>query len=141
MKIYNKNHILTIGKIKVVLAISLSGMLISQAANAAVALDRTRVVFDGSKNSMSVNIRNDNTKLPYLAQAWVEDASGHKIRSPLMALPPLQRLEPGSKSLVKIQLAPTAKTSLPQDRETLFYFNLREIPPKSDKPNGVADTR
>jgi len=22
-----------------------------------------------------------------------------------------------------------------QDRETLFYFNLREIPPKSDKPN------
>ncbi|EFN8141969.1 TPA: fimbria/pilus periplasmic chaperone, partial [Escherichia coli] len=24
---------------------------------------------------------------------------------------------------------------LPQDRESLFYFNLREIPPKSDKAN------
>lgn len=24
---------------------------------------------------------------------------------------------------------------LPQDRESLYYFNLREIPPKSDKPN------
>ncbi|EDT8879266.1 fimbria/pilus periplasmic chaperone, partial [Salmonella enterica subsp. enterica] len=24
---------------------------------------------------------------------------------------------------------------VPQDRESLFYFNLREIPPKSDKPN------
>lgn len=24
---------------------------------------------------------------------------------------------------------------MPQDRESLFYFNLREIPPKSDKPN------
>lgn len=25
--------------------------------------------------------------------------------------------------------------TLPQDRESLFYFNLREIPPKSSKPN------
>ncbi|MEX6226452.1 fimbria/pilus periplasmic chaperone [Providencia hangzhouensis] len=24
---------------------------------------------------------------------------------------------------------------LPQDRESLFYFNLREVPPKSDKDN------
>lgn len=134
MKI-NKGIFPNVGKMKTLLAISLSGVLMSQAANAAVALDRTRVVFDGSQDSMSVNIRNDNTKLPYLAQAWIEDASGNKIRSPLMALPPLQRLEPGAKSLVKIQIAPTAKTSLPQDRETLFYFNLREIPPKSDKPN------
>ncbi len=26
---------------------------------------------------------------------------------------------------------------LPQDRESLFYFNLREIPPRSDKPNSL----
>ncbi len=25
--------------------------------------------------------------------------------------------------------------NLPQDRETVYYFNLREIPPKSNKPN------
>jgi P pilus assembly chaperone PapD len=24
---------------------------------------------------------------------------------------------------------------LPQDRESLFYFNVREVPPKSDRPN------
>lgn len=107
----------------------------TQAANAAVALDRTRVIFDGSQNSMSLNIRNDNTKMPFLAQAWVENKDGQKIKSPLLALPPLQRLEPGAKSLVKIQLAPGALATLPKDRESLFYFNLREIPPKSTKAN------
>ncbi|HGU9824256.1 TPA: fimbria/pilus periplasmic chaperone [Enterobacter cancerogenus] len=121
--------------LKLLLALALPGLSGLQTANAAVALDRTRVIFDGSQKSMSVNVRNDNTKLPYLAQSWVEDAEGHKIQSPLMALPPLQRLEPGTKSLVKIQLAPGAEAKLAQDRETLFYFNLREIPPRSNKAN------
>lgn len=109
--------------------------LAGQSASAAVALDRTRVIFNGDSHAMSVNIRNDNHQLPYLAQAWVEDADGHKIQSPLMALPPVQRLEPGAKSMVKLQLMPGAEAKLPQDRESLFYFNLREIPPKSKKPN------
>ncbi|ELE9730706.1 fimbria/pilus periplasmic chaperone [Enterobacter kobei] len=121
--------------LKILLSIALPVMASLQAADAAVALDRTRVIFDGSQKSMSVNVRNDNAKLPYLAQTWVEDADGKKIQSPLMALPPLQRMEPGAKSLVKIQLAPGAEAKLPQDRESLFYFNLREIPPKSNKAN------
>lgn len=116
-------------------AVSLLSLTALQAADAAVALDRTRVIFEGGNKSMSVNIRNDNTSLPYLAQAWVEGADGQKIQSPLMALPPLQRLEPGAKSLVKIQLAPGVEAKLPQDKESLFYFNLREIPPKSKKAN------
>lgn len=120
---------------KSLLALALMGLNGLQAADAAVALDRTRVIFDGGQKSMSVNVRNDNTKLPYLAQSWIENAKGQKIQSPLMALPPLQRLEPGAKSLVKIQLTPGAEAKLPQDRESLFYFNLREIPPKSDKAN------
>lgn len=32
-------------------------------------------------------------------------------------------------------MALPAAASLPKDRETLFYFNVREIPPKSDKEN------
>jgi len=121
--------------LKSLLALALLGLTGLQAADAAVALDRTRVIFDGGQKSMSVNVRNDNTKLPYLAQSWIEDAKGQKIQSPLMSLPPLQRLEPGAKSLIKIQLAPGSEAKLPQDRESLFYFNLREIPPKSNKAN------
>lgn len=112
-----------------------AGLLASiQQANAAIALDRTRVIFDGGNQSMSLNISNQNRELPYLAQGWIENEQGIKVDSPLMTLPPLQRVEPGAKSQVKIQSTP-ALMALPQDRESLFYFNLREIPPRSQKPN------
>lgn len=117
-----------------VLTGGLIGLLCAQQASAAIALDRTRVIFSGGDKSVSLSISNQNKQLPYLAQGWIEDASGKKITSPLMVLPPVQRLEPGAKSQVKVQGLPEAN-SLPQDRESLFYFNLREIPPKSDKPN------
>lgn len=104
--------------------------------NAAIGLDRTRVVFDGSKDAASMTITNNNTQLPYLAQGWIEDEQGNKITSPLIVLPPVQRLEPGKKSQVKVQALPAVK-SLPQDRETVYYFNLREIPPRSDKANSL----
>lgn len=113
----------------VVLALGLS-----QSANAAIGLDRTRVIFDGGKEATSVNITNNNTQLPYLAQGWIEDEAGQKITTPLIVLPPVQRVEPGKQSQVKVQALPAAK-SLPQDRETVYYFNLREIPPRSDKSN------
>lgn len=119
--------------IKITLS-AIAVMLVAQQAHAAIALDRTRVIFNAGPQSMSLGISNQNKSLPYLAQAWVENASGNKIESPVMAVPPLQRVEPGAKGQVKIQ-ATDSLGALPQDRESLFYFNVREIPPKSDKPN------
>ena len=115
-------------------AMALAGMMLAQQAQAAIALDRTRVVFDGAQSSVSLNVSNQNKQLPYLAQGWIEDEKGKKIQSPFTVLPPVQRIEPGKPSQVKVQALPAAK-QLPQDRESVYYFNLREIPPKSTKPN------
>lgn len=114
--------------------LTLIAVLITKQANAAIALDRTRVIFNGGEKSLSLNISNQNKQLPYLAQGWLEDAQGKKIQTPLTVLPPVQRIEPGTKSQIKVQSLP-AVNLLPQDKETLFYFNLREIPPKSNKSN------
>lgn len=103
-------------------------------ANSAIALDRTRAIYPGDAKAIIVNISNDNKKQPYLAQAWLENEAGEKINSPFVVSPPLQRVEPGKKSVLKISKTPDAKL-LPQDRESVFYFNVREIPPRSDKPN------
>nr|WP_181375188.1 fimbria/pilus periplasmic chaperone [Pectobacterium carotovorum] len=112
----------------------LLSVFVAQQAHAAIALDRTRIIFDGGQQSVSLNVSNQNKQLPYLAQGWIEDEQGNKIQSPLTVLPPVQRIEPGKPSQVKIQALPVVK-ALPQDRETIYYFNLREIPPKSTKPN------
>lgn len=103
-------------------------------AQAAVALDRTRAIITGDDKSISLNISNENKQLPYLAQGWIENDKGEKISEPFTVLPPVQRIEPGAKSQVKIQALASA-AALSQDRESVFYFNLREIPPKSDKAN------
>ena len=62
-----------------------------------------------------------------------EDEQGQKIESPFVATPPIQRLEPRQRSQVKIEKLTNA--NLPQDRESVYYFNFRQIPPKSNKPN------
>ncbi|OAT26406.1 periplasmic fimbrial chaperone [Buttiauxella ferragutiae ATCC 51602] len=106
-------------------------------AHAAISLDRTRVIFNGGDKSMTLNIANDNKQLPYLAQAWLEDARQTKITTgPIVVTPPVQRLEPGVKSLLRLSTTPDI-AKLPQDRESLFYFNLREIPPRSEKANSL----
>jgi chaperone protein PapD len=106
----------------------------SMSSNAAVTLDRTRLIFDSSLQSVNITISNKNTKLPFLAQAWMENSKEEKITSPFIILPPIQRLEPGQSSQVRIEALAQA-SQLPQDKESVFYFNLREVPPKSEKPN------
>lgn len=128
MKIRFKRYILPL--------VPLIGMCTAQIGSAAVSLDRTRVIYVGGERSISLGISNQNTQLPYLAQAWIENELGEKITSPLVVLPPIQRLEAGVNSQVKLQGLPELDR-LPQDRESLFYFNLREIPPRSDKPNSL----
>jgi len=122
-------------KIALLITIVLSAMSgCLHTAQAALTVDRSRLVFNEDEKSISVNVTNRNTKDPYLAQGWIEDSNEKKITGLMMVLPPVQRVEAGAKTLVRIQGLPDIKT-LPKDRESVFYFNLREIPPKSDKAN------
>ncbi|WP_390901199.1 fimbrial biogenesis chaperone [Serratia ficaria] len=120
----------TFSKAGLLLALSVG----SVTAQAALTLDRTRVIYNADLKSISLNINNDNKKLPFLAQAWIEDSENRKVTSPLVVMPPLQRINAGERSLVRIAKSQAA-ASLPGDRETLFYFNLREIPPRPEKSN------
>ncbi|EBZ6326656.1 fimbrial chaperone protein StdC [Salmonella enterica subsp. enterica serovar Gaminara] len=106
----------------------------SQCGQAAVSLDRTRIILDGKDKSVSVTLSNDDRHAPNLAQSWVTDADGNKT-SALLVLPPLQRIDAGQKSQVRITQVRSLTDRLPQDRETLFWFNVRGIPPKPDEAN------
>ncbi|MEQ5731594.1 molecular chaperone [Providencia alcalifaciens] len=109
-------------------------LLVAQNSIAAVSLDRTRAIVEGDSTPVIINIENQSDTLPYLAQAWIDDKGGNKITTgPLIATPLVQRLEPNIKSMIRISTTDVSK--LPKDRESIYYFNLREIPPKSDKPN------
>lgn len=117
---------------KLTLLKSLCLMLVGTAftTHAAVNLDRTRIVFPESDKASSLKIENQSKALPYLALSWIEDEKGRKEDRHFMALPPIQRIEAGSASQLRI-VKQAATSQLPKDRESLFYFNLREVPPKS----------
>lgn len=99
-------------------------------AFAQLTLDRTRVILDRAQsNSQSVVVKNTNKNAPYLAQSWIEDEHGNKIETPLVALPILQRINPGQEKQVKISLV--GQNNLPEDRESMLFFNVLGVPPKT----------
>lgn len=116
----------------VVVLLTMAGA--SYPAISAVNLDRTRIIYNASDKSVSVMLENQSKDMPYLAQVWLENAQGEKITSPLVALPPMQRIDAGQKSQIRILQLPETE-GLSKDRESLFYFNVREVPPKSDMAN------
>lgn len=111
-------------------------LFLAQNSFAALSLDRSRLILNEGEKAVSVTVLNNNTVSPYLTQSWIEDASGKKITQPLMALPPIQRIEPSTKGTVRLQIV-NDDLNLPSDRESLFYLNVREIPPKSKAKNSV----
>ncbi|MEX6256654.1 MULTISPECIES: fimbria/pilus periplasmic chaperone [Providencia] len=117
---------------KIVTVMSL--FLLMQSAYAAIALDRTRVIYNENDKSVSMGLTNEHSTSPYLAQAWIENDNNEKVTSPFIVTPPVHRIEANSKSQIKIQSLP-AISQLPKDRESIYYLNVREIPPRSEKAN------
>ncbi|HHR6030760.1 TPA: fimbrial biogenesis chaperone [Providencia alcalifaciens] len=105
-------------------------------AHASISADRTRVIYDEASKGVSIVIENTDNKDPFLVQSWIENENGHKINEPLIALPLLQRIDPKQKKQVRIS-ASKNNLNAAKDKETLFYFNILGIPPKSEIENAV----
>ncbi|MCP2120492.1 fimbrial biogenesis chaperone [Enterobacter mori] len=103
-------------------------------AYATVSPDRTRIIFNASAKSLSVRLTNQSKTAPYLAQSWIEDKAGKKTREFISPIPPLLRIEPDEQAQVRL-MAQQKLSQLPADRESLFYYNMREIPPKAEQKN------
>ena len=105
-------------------------------ANAAVVLEGTRIVQDAGR-SRDVTIRSTNAgDQPALTQVWIDDGDSHArpetVRTPFRMTPAEPRLlKPHEGQAWRITYAPRpSDPPLPADRESLFYFNLLDIPPK-----------
>ncbi len=121
------------------LALVATGFTAAPYAVAAVVVDGTRVVYPAAKREVTINIRNPGAT-PSLVQAWL-DAGDPRVKpgeskAPFVLTPPLFRLD--STKVQSVRLVYT-HDALPQDRESLFWLNVLDIPPRaaanSDAPN------
>ena len=109
----------------------------SQSIFAGVTIDGTRIIFPSNAKSISVQLRN-GLSTPALVQTWIDNGDIDQIPNadqiPFVLTPPLSRVEPNRGQIIRI--IPTGSPSLPQDRESLFWFNMLDIPP--DDPQYVG---
>ena len=109
--------------------ITLALYLSPAAAQAALTISTTRIVLASDKQSSTVVVANPS-KSTYAVQAWVNtELDDTTTAVPLIASPALFRLDPGSQQTVQINNLPN---QLPEDRESLFFFNAQEIPQQSE---------
>lgn len=110
-----------------VLSCALFGALVTWFPDSygALTISSTRVVFDSDKRNVSLTVANPSNK-PFAVQTWVNTAADDQTTAvPFIASPPLFRLNANKEQQVQINgLANT----LPKDRESLFYFNVQELP-------------
>lgn len=104
-------------------------------ANAGVIIGGTRVVYDGNKKEASIDVNNPD-KTPYLIQSWVETLNGGAEKAPFIITPPLYRLDGGQQNIERVVVT----GNLPQDKESLYWLNIKAIPsaPKKDNTLQIA---
>jgi P pilus assembly chaperone PapD len=100
------------------------------AANAGVVIGGTRVIYDGNKKESSISVNNPDTT-PYLIQSWVETQNGGAEKAPFIITPPLYRLDKDQQNVERIVLT----GALPQDKESLYWMNIKAIPAAPGKDN------
>lgn len=108
------------------------GMLFSSVATAGVTIAGTRIIFPAAEREKSVRTNNKGDS-PVLVQVWVDDGSKtedlNQMKVPFTVTPPVYRINPGKGQSVRLIYN---GMSLPDDRESVYWFNLLEIPTVSE---------
>jgi len=104
-----------------------------------IVLSGTRIIYKASQKDTTIRLENKGSH-PALVQSWLDggdqNADPSTINLPFNATPPVSRIEPGRGQTVKLTY--TGNTSLPKDRESIYWFNVLEVPPKM-KEDEVKD--
>ncbi|HDS3795511.1 TPA: fimbria/pilus periplasmic chaperone [Enterobacter asburiae] len=99
-----------------------------------VTVGGTRLIYQGGKKEVSLNVSNSDTG-PYLIQSWAETTNGGTEKAPFIITPPLFRLDAQQQNMLRVV---RAGGNLPEDRESLFWLNIKSIP--SGSPTSNANT-
>nr|WP_314263953.1 fimbria/pilus periplasmic chaperone [uncultured Moellerella sp.] len=102
-------------------------------AFASVTMLKTRVIYLSDTKSETLSLKN-NDDIPYIMQIWTDinnpNSTPDNADGPFIVQPTIFRIEPKSGRNANLIFTGSA---LPQDRESLFYLNLVQIPPQNSK--------
>lgn len=114
--------------------IGVLSLIISNLAHSGLATASSRIIYEGDESQKSFIVANIND-YPIIVQSWVDEGEGdpNNVNAPFVAVPPVFRMQPEQNESIRIFFK---GNQLPQDRESVYWLNLYEIPGKSiDKKN------
>lgn len=101
---------------------------------AGVTIQGTRIIFPAKSKAISVQLENQFST-PALVQVWLDNGDmNHMPKAdevPFILSPVISRVE--AKRGQSIRIFPLNTETLAKDRESLFYFNMLDIPPEELK--------
>ncbi|MGA4633001.1 fimbrial biogenesis chaperone [Pseudomonas solani] len=116
--------------------ITLLALLACLPASANVVVNGTRFVYPAKQQEISVRVSNDGDQ-PSLVQAWIDRGDPatrpEQADAPFLLTPPIFRVDPGKGQSLRVAFIEEA---LPQDRETVFWFNMLDVPPLPETDDG-----
>jgi chaperone protein EcpD len=97
--------------------------------SASVVVGGTRVIYPGSAREVTVKLNNVGND-PSLVQVWADmgdaSASADKAEVPFVIMPPIFRIDPTNAQTLRITYT---HEPLPQDKESVFWLNVLDVPP------------
>ncbi|KFK93402.1 hypothetical protein IV04_17205 [Serratia sp. Ag1] len=114
------------------------GLVLALDALANVVVTGTRIIYPADEKEISVKVNNKG-KGPVLIQSWIDNgdmnASPDTIRVPFIINPPMNRVDAEKGQTLRVSY--TGGTTLPSDRESVFWLNVLEIPPSNMKETDI----
>ncbi|MFC0399724.1 fimbrial biogenesis chaperone [Paraburkholderia rhizosphaerae] len=118
--------------------VSIVAALLANSSHASVTIGGTRVVYPLGQREVTVRLENDS-KSPSLVQVWMDDGNADskpgEIKVPFLITPPIFRMDAHKTQTLRVIFS--GDTTLPQDRESVYWLNVLDIPPKAEQK---ADT-
>jgi len=102
-------------------------------ASAVVNAEKTRVVFNSGSIAESLSLVNSE-KEPVVVQVWTDKGdptvNPDQVHTPVVINPPVFKMKPGE--IRNIRLLLVSAGGLPQDRESVYWLNIYQIPPNTE---------
>ncbi|CRY53370.1 pili assembly chaperone [Yersinia intermedia] len=104
---------------------------LNQQAMAGLIAGATRMIYLPESRERTLMLANTND-YPVVVQTWIDDgdvdSTPDQTQAPFMVLPAVFKMQPGGAQGLRII---NKGESLPTDRESVYWLNLYEIPPKT----------
>ena len=121
------------------IALSLLVFGVSTHAQASMIIETTRIIYFGGKRDVTFKITNTSKEQPAFVQLWLDDgnssATAEDAVSPFNLTPPVARVNAGASQVVRMVFT---GEPLPSDRESIFYFNMLQLPQKTAAENKIS---